>query len=155
MLVSNCEQNCWAVSAVAKQTLHQYKDASGRQVELFIGSKDLDEVSLREIQKLVLASTPHQSRLAFMILKTLDRIGRLYGTTEKSPTIGVKIPLRPEPKRVFLTWDQVNALDQGSHKDQVRFLALYGLRWSEAVALTKADINDGYVAINKSIHGNT
>jgi integrase len=75
--------------------------------------------------------------------------------TEKNPTIGVKLPKRAEPKRVFLTWDQVNALDWGRYNDQVRFLALHGLRWSEAVALTEADINDGYVDVNKSIYGTT
>ena len=155
MLVSNWAQNYWAVSTVAKKTLYDYKNVFGRVVEPFIGSKDLDEVSLMDIQKLVLATTPHQARLALMILKTLYREAKLYGMTEKNPTIGVKLPKRAEPKRVFLTWDQVNALDWGRYNDQVRFLALHGLRWSEAVALTESDINDGYVAVNKSIYGTT
>jgi hypothetical protein len=71
MLVSNWAQNYWAVSTVAKKTLYDYKNVFGRVVEPFIGSKDLDEVSLMDIQKLVLATTPHQARLALMILKTL------------------------------------------------------------------------------------
>jgi hypothetical protein len=44
-----------------------------------------------DIQKLVLATTPHQARLALMILKTLYREAKLYGMTEKNPTIGVKL----------------------------------------------------------------
>jgi hypothetical protein len=109
---------------VAKKTLYDYKNVFGRVVEPFIGSKDLDEVSLMDIQKLVLATTPYQARLALMIIKTLYREAKLYGMTEKNPTIGVKLPKRPEPKRVFLTWDQVNAIDWGRCNDQLRFLAL-------------------------------
>jgi hypothetical protein len=56
-----------------------------------------------DIQKLVLATTPYQARLALMIIKTLYREAKIYGMTEKNPTIGVKLPKRPEPKRVFLT----------------------------------------------------
>jgi hypothetical protein len=58
MLVSNWAQNYWVVSTVAKKTLYDYKNVFGRVVEPFIGSKDLDEVSLMDIQKLVLDKRP-------------------------------------------------------------------------------------------------
>ena len=38
---------------------------------------------------------------------------------------------------------------------QIRFLALHGLRWSEAVALTHDDIRDGRIHVTKSVHGQT
>lgn len=155
MLVSNWAENYWAVSTVAKKTLYDYKNIFGRIVEPHIGHLDLDEVTLLDLQKLVLTTTPHQARIGLMIVKTLYREAKIYGMTVKNPTIGVKLPKRAEPKRTFLTWDQVNALDWGKYNDQVRFLALHGLRWSEAVALTEEDIVDGYVVINKSIYGNT
>jgi integrase len=155
MLVSNWAENYWAVSTVAKKTLYDYKNIFGRIVEPHIGHLDLDEVTLLDLQKLVLTTTPHQARIGLMIVKTLYREAKIYGMTEKNPTIGVKLPKRAEPKRTFLTWDQVNSLDWGRYNDQVRFLALHGLRWSEAVALTEEDIVDGYVVINKSIYGNT
>jgi integrase len=155
MLVSNWAENYWAVSTVAKKTLYDYKNVFGRVVEPFIGHLDLDDVSLMDLQKMVLSTTPYQARLGLMIVKTLYREAKIYGMTEKNPTIGVKLPKRPEPKRTFLTWDQVNALDWGKYNDQVRFLALHGLRWSEAVALTEDDIVDGYVTVNKSFYGNT
>ena len=72
MLVSNWAQNYWAVSTVAKKTLYDYKNVFGRVVEPFIGSKDLDEVPLMDIQKLVPATIPHHARLAFIILKTIS-----------------------------------------------------------------------------------
>ena len=103
MFVSNWAQNYWATSTVAKKTLYNHKNVFGGVTVTFIGSKDIDDVSLMDIQKLVLATTPHQARLALMILKTLYREAKLYGMTEKNPTIGVKLPKRAEPKRVFLT----------------------------------------------------
>jgi hypothetical protein len=45
-----------------KKDLYHYKNVFGRVAEPFIGSKDLDEVPLMDIQKLVLATTPHQAR---------------------------------------------------------------------------------------------
>jgi hypothetical protein len=99
-LVSNWAQNYWAVSTLAKKTIYDYKNVFIRVVEPFIGSKDLDEMSLMDIQKRVLATTPHQARLALMILKTLYIEAKPYGMTEKNPTIGLKLPKRAEPKRV-------------------------------------------------------
>ena len=51
------------------------------------------------------------------------------------------------------TWEEVNALDWGRYNDQIRFLALHGLRWSEAVALDEADIKEGFVFVSKTIRG--
>ena len=67
MLVSNWAQNYWALSTVAKKTLYDYKNVFRRVVEPFIGSKDLDEVSLMDIQKLVLATTPYQGLRLFQL----------------------------------------------------------------------------------------
>ena len=155
MLVSEWATKYWEVSTVTKKTLYDYKNVFGRVISPQIGHLDLESVSLMDVQKMVLSTTPYQARLCLMIVKTLYREARVYGMTEKNPTIGVKLPKRPEPKRVFLTWDQVNALDWGKYNDQVRFLALHGLRWSEAVALSEQDISDGYVSVNKSIYGST
>jgi hypothetical protein len=57
MLVSNWAQNYWAVSTVAKKPCMTGRIFFGLVVEPFIGSKDFDEVSLMDIQKLVLATT--------------------------------------------------------------------------------------------------
>jgi integrase len=58
------------------------------------------------------------------------------------------------PKR-FLTWEEIDKKSFGKYTTQVRFLALHGLRWSEAVALTEEDIRDGRIYITKSVHGQT
>jgi integrase len=55
----------------------------------------------------------------------------------------------------FLTWDQLADVNLGKYSEQIKFLALHGLRWGEAVALRQEDIYDGLVHINKSVHGAT
>jgi integrase len=57
--------------------------------------------------------------------------------------------------RDFLTWEEVSEGVFGKYSPHIRFLALHGLRWSEAVALTIDDIRDDRVWINKSVHGQT
>lgn len=155
MLVSTWANNYWTISTVSKKTLYDYKNIFGRVVEPLLGHLELDEVTLLDVQKMVLSTTPHQARLGLMILKTLYREAKIYGMSVNNPTVGVKLPKRPEPKRTFLTWEQVDSLDWGKYNDQVRFLALHGLRWSEAVVLTEKDISEGYVVVNKSVYGNT
>ena len=44
-------------------------------------------------------------------------------------------------------------LDWGRYNNQIRFLALHGLRWSEAAALTIGDIKDGSVLVSRSVYG--
>jgi hypothetical protein len=58
---------------------YEFKNVFALVVEPFIGSKDLDEVSQRDIQKLVVATTSYQARLALVIIKTIFRDSKLYG----------------------------------------------------------------------------
>ena len=57
--------------------------------------------------------------------------------------------------RKFLTWEEVDRRDFGKYTTQIRFLALHGLRWSEAAALSTDDIRDGRIHVTKSVHGQT
>jgi integrase len=74
---------------------------------------------------------------------------------EHSPAHGVKGQRVIVSPRRFLTWEEVDRINFGKYNTQIRFLALHGLRWSEAVALTEDDIRDGRIYINKSVHGQT
>ena len=94
MLASIWAQNYVAFSKVGKKTHFDYKNVLGRGVEPLIGSKDSDGVSLMDIQKLLLSTTPHQTRLELMKIKTFYREAKLYGITEKKSTIMIK-PLNP------------------------------------------------------------
>lgn len=155
MLVSQWAENYWSISTVTAKTLYDYKGIYRRAIDPAIGHMELADVRILDVQGMVLSQTPYNARLSLMVLKTLYREARTFGMTEINPTLGVKLPKRPEPKRNFLTWDQVDALDWGKYNSQVRFLALHGLRWSEAVALEPDDIREGFVHVNKSVYGNT
>jgi integrase len=88
-----------------------------------------------------------------MLAKTIWREGENYGVVGESPLGKLRTPTIQVTPKKFLTWEEVNSLDWGRYNDQIRFLALHGLRWSEAAALNPNDIHDGFVWINKSIHG--
>jgi integrase len=88
-----------------------------------------------------------------MLAKTIWREAENYGVVGGNPLGKLKTPqIQIAPKK-FLTWDEIDALDWGRYNEQIRFLALHGLRWSEAVVLTEADIHEDFVWINKSIYG--
>ena len=57
--------------------------------------------------------------------------------------------------RMIAGFEEVSNGSFGKYTTHIRFLALHGLRWSEAVALTVEDIRDDRVWINKSVHGQT
>lgn len=155
MLVSEWAEDYWQISTVTPKTLYDYKGVFRRHIEPSLGHKALDDVSALDVQKMVLLQKPYSARLSLMVLKTLYREATIHGVTEVNPTIGIRLPKRPEPARKFLTWEQVDAIDWGKYNEQIRFLALHGLRWSEAVVLTDEDIRDGFVIINKSFYGST
>ena len=155
VLVSEWAEDYWQISTVAPKTLYDYKGVFRRHIEPSLGHKVLDDVSALDVQKMVLLQKPYSARLSLMVLKTLYREATIHGVTEVNPTKGIRLPKRPEPARKFLTWEQVDAIDWGKYNEQIRFLALHGLRWSEAVVLTEEDIRDGFVIINKSFYGST
>ena len=54
-------------------------------------------------------------------------------------------PIQVTTKK-FLTWDEVNSLQWGRYNNQIRFLALHGLRWSEAAV--KGDVPVGALVVD-------
>jgi integrase len=90
-----------------------------------------------------------------MMLRTVFREAMERQLIQTSPVIEIKAPkLTPKPAK-FLTWQELDALDFGRQNNRIRFLALHGLRFGEAAALTEDDIYDGKVHINKSKYGPT
>jgi hypothetical protein len=65
-----------------------------------------------------------------MVAKTIWRKAENYGVTTSNPLMKIKTaPIQVTTKK-FLTWDEANSLQWGRYNNQIRFLALYGLRWS-------------------------
>jgi len=153
MLVDQWVETVWTILQVRPKTLHDYKRLYRRHLAPVIGQIEIDSVESQVLQIKLLTLPPQTARHTLMLSKTIWREAALYGITQNNPTTKLRTPaIQISPKK-FLTWDEVNALDWGRYNEQVRFLALHGLRWSEAAALTEQDIHEGFVWVNKTVHG--
>jgi integrase len=72
-----------------------------------------------------------------------------------NPASEIDLPRKPEPDPRYLTHEQVSALaaDCGEHDVMVLVLAYTGLRWGEAIALTRADVDfeRGRIAVRRGV----
>jgi integrase len=148
MLVNEWVETVWKVLSVRPRTLHDYKRLYRRHLEPVIGNVDISNVEPKLLQQKLLSLPPQTSRHTLMLAKTIWREAITYGLTETNPISAIQVA----PKK-FLTWEEVNTLDWGRYNEQIRFLALHGLRWSEATALNSTDIKDGFVWVNKTKYG--
>ena len=120
-----------------------------------LGHFQLNEIKRTQIQHLIQPLPPQTAQTTLAVLKTIYREAMAQELVEHSPAHGVKGHSFSVTPRKFLTWEEVDKKSFGKYTTQIRFLALHGLRWSEAVALTEADIRDGRLYVNKSVHGQT
>jgi integrase len=138
-----------------KKTKATYNSVLIKNVHPAIGAHTLDEVSREEIQKIILLLPPQTAAMTLAAIKTVYREARIRSLVDNSPAHGISGPRIMVPPRKFLTWDDICRADLGKYEKQVHFLALHGLRWSEAMALRDEDIRDGRIYISRSIHGQT
>lgn len=90
-----------------------------------------------------------------MVLRVIYREALERELVETNIAATIKIPKIQVKPQKFLTWEELEKLDFGKQTRRIRFLALHGLRYGEAAALTEDDIHDGFVHITKSKHGAT
>ena len=124
-------------------------------IEPKLAELTLQEVKRTQIQELIRHLPPQTAQTTLAILKTIYREALAQELVEHSPAHGVKGQSFSVTPRRFLTWEEVDKRSFGKYTTQIRFLALHGLRWSEAVALTNDDIRDGRIYVTKSVHGQT
>jgi len=153
VIVDDWANKLWPLLNVTKKTRYDYSRLYERYLKPVIGHRELDDNIRQELQLHLLTLPPQTSRHCLMVAKTTWREALNYGVCSSNPTVGIRTPKIQEKPRPFLTWEEVDARDWGRYNDQIRFLALHGLRWSEAVALTEADIRDGFVYVSRSIYG--
>ena len=153
MLVNEWVEILWGVLNVRPKTLLNYKHQYGKYLEPVMGSVELDKVEPVAIQRCLLSLPPQTSRHCLMLIKTIYREAALYGQSTINPSLGLKTPAIQLSDKKFLTWEEVNSKEWGRYNEQIRFLALHGLRWSEAAVITENDIRDGFVFISKSVYG--
>jgi integrase len=153
VLVNEWVETVWKVIQVRPKTVHDYKRLYKRHLQPVIGHQDIKNVDVSAIQKKLLSLPPQTARHTLMLAKSIWREGEIYGVVEGSPLGKLRTPAIQVIPRKFLTWEEVDSLDWGRYNEQIRFMALHGLRWSEAVVITDSDIRDGFVYVSRSIYG--
>ena len=140
---------------IRQKTFATYHSMLRLHVFPTLAHRNVLEIKRIDIQKAIQGLSPQTSAMTLAVIKTVFREALAQDIIEVSPAHGVsgpKIMVRP---RDFMTWEEISKASFGKYTPQIRFLALHGLRWSEAVALTVDDIKDDRVWINKSVHGTT
>lgn len=153
MLLDQWTEKLWPLLNVTPKTRYDYQRLYERHLKPVIGLRDMNDDLRQEIQLHLLKLPAQTSRHCLMVAKTIWREGLHYGVCKGNPTIGIRTPKIQIKNRHFLTWGEVDSKDWGRYNNQIRFLALHGLRWSEAVALTEEDIGDATVYVSKTIYG--
>ena len=120
-----------------------------------LAHRDIRTIARTDIQRTIHGLPPQTSAMSLAVIKTVFREALAQEIIDVSPAHGVSGPKIMVKPREFLTWEEVSAGTFGKYSAHIKFLALHGLRWSEAVALTVEDIRDDRVWINKSVHGQT
>jgi len=120
-----------------------------------LGKIPLCDIQRIDIARVISKLPPQTAAMTLAVMKSILREAVDHNLIELSPASGVRGPKITVPPRKFLTWDQLSDMDFDSYTTQIRFLALHGLRWSEALALEPVDFRNGRVHISKSIHGET
>ena len=145
----------FTVIPIRKKTLATYQSMFRCHIEGALGNLDLNDISRSDIKRVISNLPPQTAATTLAIIKMIFREALEDGIVEKSPVHGLRGPKVMVAPRRFLTWEELDRINFGKWNHQIRFLALHGLRWGEAVVLTKDDIRDGRIYVTKSIHGAT
>ena len=124
-------------------------------IQAALGTMRLEDIDRSMVQELIIKLPAQTSLMTLAVMKSIFREAVARGVIELSPAKGVSSPSLNVAPRRFLTWEQVRDGDFGKYNREIKFLALHGLRWGEAVVLTEDDVRAGRIYINKSIHGPT
>ena len=120
-----------------------------------LAHRDIAAIKRIEINAAIQGLPPQTAAMSLAVIKRVFREALAQELIDASPAHGVASPkIMVQPRR-FLKWEEIAEKSFGGYTPHIRFLALHGLRWSEAVALTTDDIRDDRVWIDKSIHGQT
>ncbi len=140
---------------IRKRTFATYYSALKLHIFPTLAHRDIREIKRLDIQSAIQGLPPQTAATTLAVIKTIFREALAQEIVEVSPAHGISGPKILVTPRDFLTWEEVSKGVFGKYTAHIQFLALHGLRWSEAVALSIDDIHDDRVWINKSVHGQT
>ena len=140
---------------IRQKTFATYHSMLRLHVFPSLAHRELQSIKRLDIQSAIQGLSPQTAATSLAVIKSIFREALAQELIDSSPAHGVSGPKIMVKPREFLTWEEVANSSFGKYTPHIRFLALHGLRWSEAVALTIDDIRDDRVWINKSVHGQT
>ncbi len=145
----------FATLNVRAKTFATYKSMYKCHISPKIGALEISAIGRSDIKKAIWGLPPQTGQMTLAVIKLLFREAMELELIEKSPVHGIKNPKVIVKSRRFLTWEELEHMNFGKYDHHIKFLALHGLRWGEAVALTHEDVRDGKIYVNKSVHGAT
>lgn len=137
------------------KTKKNYLGAYRKNLAPAIGDKELADVTKGEIMACLDVLPPQTRYQTLMMARRVFCEATERGLIPVSPAASIKAPRISVKDQKFLTWEELAKIDFGKQTGRIRFLALHGLRFGEAAALTQSDIREGFVYVNKSKHGLT
>jgi hypothetical protein len=140
---------------IAQMTRRNYAGAYRLNLAPRLGEKELSAITKNDIVTALAPLPPQTKYQTLMTARTIFREALERELIDSSPAATIKAPKIQVKPGKFLTWEELRDINFGVMKKKIHFLALHGLRYGEAAALTQEDIYDGVVHITKSKHGAT
>ncbi len=145
----------WNQLNITNKTKKNYIGAYSRYIAPDLGSSEIRFITKAQLIEATANLTPQTRYQAVMVCRVIFREAFEREIIEDNPAARVKTPKVEVKALKFLTWEELQEIDFGFHNERIRFLALHGLRYGEAAALTENDVIDQRIYITKSIHGAT
>ena len=155
MVLNSFANSLWPHLQISQKTRRNYRGAYMRYLLHPLGTRELKEITKFDLIQALQTLPPQTRYQTLMVARVLFREALNRELVEDSPAARIKAPKITVDPSKFLIWEDLREIDFGSQTTRIRFLALHGLRYGEAAALTEGDIYDGRVHITKSIHGKT
>lgn len=140
---------------ITPKTRSNYEGAFRLNLAPVIGEKPINLVTKFDLISALEPLRPQTRYQSLMTARVLFREAMVRELIDANPATSIKAPRISVKPSHFLTWEQLRILDFGSQTTRIHFLALHGLRYGEAAALTTDDIYDGLVHVTKSKYGPT
>jgi len=138
---------------IRPKTAATYYSVYRRYIYPALHHHELADIKREHIQAVIKPLPPQTGATTLAVLKTIFREAIDNGYCENSPAATVRRPKIQVIPRKFIPLDEILELEFPKFRTHIIFLAMHGLRWGEALALTEEDIQDGRIHITKSIHG--
>jgi integrase len=145
----------WQQLDITAKTRADYISEYRRNLYPYIGNYSLALITKKQIIESIALLPAQTAYKTLMVAKTLFREAVQRELIEESPAAAIKSPKIVVKPQKFLTWEELSNIDFGSQTRRIQFLALHGLRFGEAAALTESDIIDGRIYIKRSKWGET